>query len=281
MKVNMATAPTRSEALESITSRWPACTATELVPLENSIGRVTACALFSENTLPVYRVSAFDGYAVRSADFADGVPDTTGWTKGNQYVSADTGDDFPDGYDTVIAVEDMHVDENGAITFADDFEFVKGDAIRPAGSALKKGDLLADAHTKITGEIAAALAMGGVRNVPVLKKLKIAFIPTGNELVPTGTTPLRGYNVETNGIMLAGILGSWGAETIRFPIIRDDYDMLEKAVFQALDIADAVIINGGSSVGGEDFNATILQKHAEFFSHGVKAVPGRPVGVAM
>lgn len=77
MKFDISSAPTRSQALESITSRWPACSATEFVPLQNSLGRVVAEDLYSNNTLPVCRVSSLDGYAVRSSDFETGLPDTS------------------------------------------------------------------------------------------------------------------------------------------------------------------------------------------------------------
>ena len=281
MKFDISSAPTRSQALESITSRWPACSATEFVPLQNSLGRVVAEDLYSNNTLPVCRVSSLDGYAVRSSDFETGLPDTSCWKKGVEYVPADTGDDFPDGYDTIIAVEDVSFDKDGILHFADDFKFVKGSAIKPAGSTVHSGDLIVKAHSRVTPDLAAAMAIGGIRLVPVFKKLKVVFIPTGSELVSLGTTPRRGENIESNGLMLASLLSQWGADTTCLPIIRDDMELLERAVSEAVDAADMVIINGGSSKGGEDYNTKVIEKNASFFSHGVRAVPGRPVGIAI
>lgn len=90
--------PSREEALADFFAAWEppeAATATELVSLDEAIGRVTARDLVSANTLPVVRASACDGIAVRSAAFADGRPDTSTWELGRDYVRADTGDDFP------------------------------------------------------------------------------------------------------------------------------------------------------------------------------------------
>ena len=50
---------------------------------------------------------------------------------------------------------------------------------------------------------------------------------------------------------------------------------------RALEEADMVLINGGSSRGSEDYNSELLQERATFFAHGVKAVPGRPIGMAI
>jgi molybdopterin molybdotransferase/putative molybdopterin biosynthesis protein len=281
MKIDISNAPTRTQALESITSRWPACSEIEYVPLQQSIGRVVAKELYSFNTLPVCRVSSFDGFAVRSQDFENGLPDTSAWQQGIEYVPADTGDDFPDGYDTIIPVEDISFDEKGVMHFANDFKFVKGSAVKPAGTTVRQGELIVNAHSRVTAELAGAMAIGGIRFVPVFKKLKVVFIPTGSELVSTGTTPRRGENVDSNSLMISVLLEQWGAEVISLPIISDDIALLDRAVTEALDVADMVVINGGSSKGGEDFNYKILEKRASFFSHGVRAVPGRPVGLAI
>ena len=73
--------------------------------LDEAVGRVLARDVVSTNTLPVVRASSFDGIAVKSAAFADGLPDTSGWKLGVDYVRADTGDDFPDDFDAVVMIE--------------------------------------------------------------------------------------------------------------------------------------------------------------------------------
>lgn len=281
MKVDLQTAVTRQEGAALLLERWTPQPRVEHVPLSEALGRVTAEDLYSINTLPVCRVSACDGIAVRSADFENGIPDPSGWVKGEQFVCADTGDDFPDEYDSIIAVEEIFYDEQGRLHFQREFPFVKGDGVRAAGSMLKKGDLLVRAHTRITPELTVALAAGGIDFVPVLAKLKVAFLPTGTELIPAGIRPERGQNVETNSLLLSGLLKGWGAEPICFPITKDDRAQLSARLDEALGLADIVILNGGSSRGEEDFNCQLLQERAEFFRHGVRAVPGRPVGMSI
>lgn len=281
MKFEFEKSVTRAEALELMKAHWTFTPGREIVPLEESMGRVTAEDLYSGNTLPVVRASCFDGVAVRSSDFQNGMPDTSGWQKGRDFVRADTGDDFPDEFDAVIAIEDVILEGDG-LRFAEGFTFdPKEETVDPAGTIVRRGALLLPAHTRITPELAAVLAMGGVTWVPVIPRLKIAFIPTGSELVPSGTIPQRGQNVETNGLMLSGLLSRWGAQVLRHPIVKDDAAALEQALDEALASADFVIINGGSSRGEEDFNARMLERRGSFFRHGVRTVPGRPVAFSI
>ena len=281
MKFELERSVTRAEALALMKEHWKFDAGKEIVPLEESLGRVTAEDLYSANTLPVVRASCFDGVAVRRADFQNGMPDTSGWRKGRDFVRADTGDDFPDAFDAVIAIEDVILEGDG-LRFAEGFTFDPAkETVDPAGTIVKGGALLVPAHTRLTPELTAVLAMGGVAWVPVIRKLRVAFIPTGSELVPPGLSPQRGQNVETNGLMLRGLLARWGAEVLRHPIVKDDAAALERALDEALAGADLVLINGGSSRGEEDFNAQMLERRGSFFRHGVRAVPGRPIAFSI
>lgn len=281
MKFDMEQSVTRTQALELMREHWTPAPAAELLPLGQCLDRVTAEDLVSVNTLPVVRSSCFDGVAVRKADFAHGLPDTSQWVKGRDFVRADTGDDFPDDFDTVIAIEDVILEGEG-LRFAEGFAFdPKEETVDPAGTIVRAGAPLVPAHTRLTPELLAALAIGGVDRVRVLAPIKIAFLPTGSELIPVGQRPERGQNVETNGLMLSALLGRYGARVDCFPITKDDPDQLEGALNRALADYDMVLTNGGSSRGEEDFNSAMLRRRASFFRHGVRAVPGRPVGFSV
>ncbi|MDQ7094560.1 molybdopterin molybdotransferase MoeA [Desulfosporosinus sp. PR] len=281
MDFSIDQAVTREEALKLLFQYWPLEVKTELIPLQQALGRITAQKVYSRNSLPVCRCSQADGIAVRSADFSAGLPDTSGWLKGQEYVQADTGDDFDDAFDTVIQVEDIYYNQDGQLCFVQDFEFSQGSLIREKGGMIKEGELLVEAHVRLTPVHLAVLALGGIYQLEVVKKPKVVYIPTGNELISAGIKPERGQNVESNGLMVAAFLQEWGAEPICYPIIRDKPVELEQTLDLALAAADIVLINGGSSKGSEDFNAQLLQKRASFFRHGIKAVPGRPVAVAI
>lgn len=281
MDFQMKLAVTRAEALALLREHWDITPQTEFVVLAQALGRVTAKPYYACHTLPVYRSSMVDGIAVRSADLTKGTPDTAHWLKGVHYVRADTGDDFPDAFDTLIPIESVDFDESGKLSFKDKFVLVAGSYVRHAGSQVKEGELLVQSGVRLGPLHLAALAMGGIYQIEVIKKPLVAYIPTGNELVPPGVKPERGQNIESNGLMVAAFLEQWGAETICYPIRQDKPAELELILEQALAAADLVLINGGSSKGEEDFNADLLQEKASFFRHGIKAIPGRPVGISI
>lgn len=294
-------AMTRAEALAAYRELWRPEPRVETVPLDRAFGRVLAEDLVGQCDLPVVRASRYDGYAMRSADFAvaaedagiggcapassQGValPDTSSWREGSDFARADTGDDFPDAFDMVVAIESTERTEDGGLRLVPDGKFAAGPGagVSPRGSISRKGDPIAPAHLRLTPEAVAAAAVGGYAQLRVFSKPRVAFIPTGTELVAWGSYPQRGQNIEANSLLVQGLLEQWGAEAIVYPVMRDTPDQVAAALERALDAADIVLLNAGSSRGGEDFNAELLQGRASYFRHGVKTVPGRPVGMAI
>lgn len=277
---------TRQDAIAKFEEIWQPAPQTEWVLLDEAFGRVTAEDIFAEVTLPVVRASSRDGIAVKSERFVDVVPDPDKWIYGQDYVLADTGDDFPDAFDAVIAVENLEVEGNlsdgGSFRFVnDDLNVKPGDGVRPAGSLVAQGQLVAKAHTRLTPELVASCAVAGLVQVPVLRKPIVGFVATGSELVPWGSAPRRGQNIEANSLLVKGLLESWGAKCFCYPVTWDDREALETTLERALKACDIVMINGGSSRGGEDFNSYLIEEKASWFTHGVRAVPGRPIGMAL
>lgn len=273
--------PTKQEALKDFFAAWTPRQEEELVPLDEVVGRITMRELYSNNTLPVYRVSMCDGVAVSSTDFSECMPDTTGWKEGREFMRADTGDDFSDKYDAVIRIENVNIGNDGSLTILSGTEVVAGNNVKKRGSMLNEGDVLINANTSIRPTDLAVLAMGGITMVPVRCRPKVAFIPTGSELIPAGNSPKRGENVDTNSIMVKYLLEEMGAEPIIFPIITDSPVDLKKVLYEALSCTDVVLINGGSSKGEEDFNTRLLASEGQLLHHGIAAAPGFPMALSV
>ncbi len=246
---------TKEETLELIYSKWTPHRAEETVSIDNCLGRVLAEDVFAEYNIPVVRSSAMDGIAVKSAAFFDEatgeekMPDTESWVLGQDYVRP--------------------------------FKVRKNANVRPAGSSVKQGTLLASKGTWIRPEDIANIAMSGKNEIKVIKKPVVSFIPTGSELVPAGTDLQRGQNFNSNGPMVKAMLEQMGAEPIIMPIVKDKKSDLREALEKAIAASDIVVINGGSSKGEEDFNTRMLDEMGELLSHYVAAVPGRPMGFAI
>jgi molybdopterin molybdotransferase len=274
---------TRTQALANYAQEWKPEPRIEVVDLAHARGRVLAEDLHVKYDLPVVRSSRMDGVAVRSADFADGIPDTSNWVAGVDFARADTGDDFDDAFDAVIAIEDVTLDEAGRPTFNPETvtEVKPGQDVAPCGSLAKKGALIAYAHTMMTAETVAGAAVGGYAQVKVYARPRVAFVPTGTELVQWGAVPKRGQNIEANSLLVSGMVEEMGGEAICYPLVKDDKADLEAALDRALEAADIVIVNAGSSKGSEDYNSQMLKARSTYFRHGVRCVPGRPVGMAV
>lgn len=269
----------REEAIKLMFANFTFSPSIETISVRNALNRVTARNVHSVHTLPVHRVSAMDGIAVKSQAFAGGMPDTAAWRAGKEYVFADTGDDFPDEYDTVIKVEAVTFNPDGGVVLAD--IPVPGQSVKPAGDSLKQGELLIKAHTVINPRNLAVLMAGGIETVDVFRKPKVAFIPTGTELVPPRSRPQRGQNIETNSFMVDSYLAAWGAECIVFPLMVDSETGIENTLKKALDTCDIILVNAGSSKGQEDFTLKILEQSGKVFAHCLKCAPGRPITLAV
>jgi putative molybdopterin biosynthesis protein len=122
----------------------------------------------------------------------------------------------------------------------------------------------------------------GVTRIKVIRKPRVALIPTGTEIVEPGQETMEpGEITESNSRMLAGLCESWGAEPLRQPIVRDDKDALRHAITQAAAQADMVIVGSGSSAGREDYTAEVIGEIGELLLHGLATRPGKPAIVGV
>ncbi len=271
----------KEDALKRINEAWKPTAQTEQVQLKDAAGRILAEDQFAQHNLPVVRASAMDGIAVRSADFAEGMPDTNAWKLGEDYVRADTGDDFDDRFDAVIAIENVTFLPDGGLQLPSDVKASKGTNVKPCGSNVKKGALLAPAGKKLTALDLAAIGMGGAACVPVRKRPVVAFVPTGSELVPVGAPLQRGQNFDTNSLLVRQLLLEFGAEPLMHEIVPDSPKQIEAAFNEVLPQADIVLLNAGTSKGQEDYTFRLLEQRGSVLFHGVAAVPGRPMSAAV
>ena len=275
--------PTKNELLSEFFAHWHSPSPrTEKIKTGDSCGRVLAKDFFALCDNPVFRSSMMDGVAVKSSEFTAGAPDASLWKIDVDYVFTDTGDDFPDEFDAVIRIEDVEILPNGGLRLSDNLKTVKsGTLVNPKGKNLTKGALVGRKGDILTPGGLAALAMGAVSEVEVCAKPRVVFVPTGSELIPLGSLPARGKTMDANSVMAKALLEQMGAEAIIYPIAKDDRETLSKMLDKALSEADAVILNAGSSKGVEDYNYTLLEERGEFFIHGVAALPGKPLAMAV
>lgn len=277
----MTSLPTQAQVLETLLQRWDPVSQTETIPVEAALGRVLTRDQYAQATIPVARASAMDGVAVCAVRFGQGMPDTAGWKLGVDFCRADTGDDFDDRFDAVIPIEGVQISEKGQLTILGDMQVRPGDNIRPRGSAIRTGELVARKHRQLRPFDLACLAMGGIAQVEVYRRPRVAFIPTGSELVPLGAPVGRGQTIDSNTLLARAMLTEMGAEPLCYPIVPDQPGALAEALEQALQAADILLLNGGSSKGAEDYNARLLEERGAALFHWVAAAPGKPLCVGL
>ncbi len=251
-------------------------TAAEAVHLEAAAGRVTAGPVTALLSSPHYDSAAMDGAAVRSAD-------TVGATEtspvrleiGRQAAWVDTGDPIPDEFDAVIMIEVIH--QVDARTIEVQAAVPPYQHVRALGEDIAATELLLPGGHRLRPQDLAACAAAGLSHVDVRRHPKVTVLPTGNELVAVGSTPGPSEIIESNGLMLAAMVEEWDADADRRPPVPDDLGNLKSALADALETADVVLVNAGSSAGSEDYTAAVVEEMGELLVHGIAVRPGHPV----
>lgn len=257
----------------------------EEVPLREAAGRRVAVPLAYRLTQPPFDASAMDGYAIRFDDLpgpwkvvgesAAGRP-WGGVLKPGAAVRIFTGAPVPAGADTVIVQEEVERDGDVARQSGEGPPR-RGAHIRQRGLDFLEGSVAAQAGERLTPAKLGLLAAGGHGTVPVRRRPRVALLATGDELVPPGATPEPGQIVSSNGVMLAALLQSAGAEVADMGIVPDRREALAKALRQA-QTADLIVTIGGASVGDHDLVLPVLTNlgaKIDFWKVAIK--PGKPL----
>ena len=264
----------RWDAVETALSHCDFEPKTEFVALSQAVGRVLASDALAQQDMPNSLTCRMDSIAVHWDDFENGMPDTSNWQRGRDWQFANTGVGMPEGFDTAIVVEHVQFSEDDSkvrILAAPSARFA---GTSQPGSRMKKGDILVPAGTVLSPLLAAHIASGNNVAVEVFCRPKVAFIPTGNELVCAGGQTPLGKNIESNSLLVESKVEQWGGEPIVFGIVPDDREAIEKALRDACECADIVVINAGSSKGNDDFCLEVLEEIGCVLYHQTNHGPG-------
>lgn len=247
---------------------------TQVIPVYESCGRVTAEAVYAHICAPHYTASAMDGVAVCARDTFDATETTPVTLHPEQFTVLDTGDPVPEGRDAVIMVEDLVKNEDGSITIH--AAAAPWQHIRQIGEDVCAGEMILPGHMTVTPAAIGAMIAGGVLELRVIRRPVVGIIPTGDEIIPPCTDPRPGDILEFNGSIFSAMVRQWGAEPVVYPIVPDDFDRIKAMVEKASDQCDMVILNAGSSAGREDFSAQVIRQLGQVLYHGIAIKPGKP-----
>jgi putative molybdopterin biosynthesis protein len=276
------------------------CAPLEAVPvaLGAALGLVLAEDVRAPVDVPGFDRSNMDGFAVKAADTfgaseeepirlrlnAETIP--TGIAprievQAGTATQIATGGMLPRGADSVVPVEHTDLDPDDPKTLVVRHPRTPGAAVSYAGTDMGMGEVVLFAGTRLSSRETGVLAAVGRSEVTVWRRPRVAIVSTGDEIVQPGEAMRPGLVYDSNGRILADAVRELGGEPVFLGAFRDDVGALRQALRDAIDMADLVLLSGGTSKGEGDLNAIVVEElEPGIVVHGVALKPGKPICLA-
>lgn len=269
----------RKEAVDECLANFQIERESEIVPVSETQGRVTAKAIYAVKSMPHYHASAMDGIAVVAESTTDAHESNPIHLEENvDFVYVDTGNAIPSPYNAVIMIEDVNQIDDHTLEIIE--PATPWQRIRPIGEDITFGEMLFPAGHRLRPVDMGALLASSITEVEVVKKPKVHIIPSGNEIVHVNDASQEpGEIIEFNGTIFSGLVTEWGGSAEIQPIVPDQPEKIRQALLDSADKADIIVINAGSSAGSRDYTVRVLEEIGEVFTHGIATRPGKPVSV--
>ena len=277
-----------AEALTLLQENLSPVVTSETIAFSAAGGRYVAETIAAAQPVPAHTNSAVDGFAFAHAgyDRTEGTTFDVGGRAAAGHPLAEslpaksaarifTGAVMPTGADTVAMQEDCRIDD-GRVFIPGGLK--AGANVRKAGEDLAAGTVMFEAGHRLRAQDLAALASIGRAHIACYRRLRVAVVASGDEIVVSGMSDLQpGQVFDANTPMLTHLIGLTGAEVESLGIWRDDAAVVREKLAAAAEIYDVVLTTGGASRGDEDHMggalAALGSRH--FWQLAVK--PGRPM----
>lgn len=264
-------------------------TEAETVGVFDALGRVLAEDVVSPISVPPHDNSAMDGFALRGSELGTG-PLTlrnrgtafagkawAGAIGPGECLKIMTGAIMPAGLDTVVPIEFVKVDGDtvtvppGVVKPGDNRRFC-GEDLMAGQPALRRGQALGPAALGLIASL-------GLATVRVVRRARVAYFSTGDEILSLGEAPREGAVYDSNRYTVFGLLTRLGVEVIDMGVVKDEPALLEAAFRDAAARADAIITSGGVSMGEADHTKAMMKQLGDVAFWRIAMRPGRPMAV--
>jgi len=157
----------------------------------------------------------------------------------------------------------------------------RGDNRRLTGEDLMKGQPALRRGERLSPAALGMVASLGLPGVPAMRRLRVAYFSTGDEILSLGEPPREGAVYDSNRYTVFGLLTRLGCEVIDLGLVRDDPATLAATLQRAASQADAIITSGGVSVGAADHTRAVMQQLGDMAFWRIAMRPGRPMAVGL
>ena len=267
---------------------------TESVPVDRAVGRVCAADVCARVDSPSVDASMKDGYAIIARDIHDADSARPVRLTVIEHVAAGdlsarrilsgsaarvlTGAPIPVGADAVLP--DEFVDCDGRFILAR-APAGKGRNVLAQGTDVAEGEVLAGGGEALSPQRIGLLVAGGVCEVPVIRRPRIALLATGNEVLLPGSQLERGKLYASNVALQDAWFKAFGMSS-RVSLAGDRADELAESVSRLLAESDVLITSGGAWKGERDLIVTVLKSMGlELLFHRVRMGPGKAVAMGL
>jgi len=286
-----------NKALEKFLNNISFTPSTELVPTMDALGRVVSSSIKAPHPLPEFRRSTVDGYAV-DAETTFGASESLplniqvlaevnmgeipGFKVGKgECALIHTGGMLPEGTNSVVMLEFTQLIVPGRIEIYQSTAY--GENVIQTGEDVLTGEVVIPEARKIRSlEIGGLLALG-ITELIVNRRPVVGIISTGDELISPEYPTQPGKVRDINSYSLSVLVQELGGIPVRYGIIRDDFDLLEKTAKLAFSKSDLLLITAGSSASARDITSQIIELLGSpgIIVHGINIRPGKPTILAV
>jgi molybdopterin molybdotransferase len=274
----------------------------ERLPWDQAFGRILADPITADRDSPACDVSAMDGYALRleqmeSSGDSSSPGDQEPWGKPievsgtvragspapplprGQAIRVFTGAPIPKGAQWVVRREDT-LESQATIRLNRHLRPPRlHENIRLQGENLQRGGPLVDAGRVLDATSLASAAGAGQQGLSVIRRVRLAILNTGDELLPIDATPDPWQIRDSNGpfLLQATRRHPW-IDLFHRQTVIDQRDQLADAIATSLQHADALILTGGVSMGDTDHvPQALVDAGGQVVFHRIPIRPGKPM----
>jgi len=273
-----------NEAIATLLNHARCLVGTETCDLLDAGGRILAGEVVASIDVPPADNSAMDGYALRHADWngaASALRLSQRVTAGSSPTALEpgtaarifTGAELPPGADTVVMQERCE----GSETSVRILELPSmGANIRRRAQDIESGQRVLVAGQRLRSQDLGLAASLGCASVPVYRRLRVAMLSTGDELIEPGERAGPGQIYNSNRFTIKGQLSAWGFEVVDLGVARDRPEAVHERMTLAAERADVIITSGGVSVGEEDHVKSVVESLGSLDLWRIAIKPGKP-----